>query len=172
MPPERSTATADAALVYHRLAQITRALRTRGGQGGLTAGAAATLWTIVKHSPIRLSALAQRESVTPPTMSRIVASLEEQGLVERTVDPDDARARLFSATEVGVELIGNARSARASLVADALERLSEADRTTVGKGLALLADAFGLDEACIYDIPAGDAPAEKTATPEKTAAAP
>ncbi|MCH5642364.1 MarR family transcriptional regulator [Gordonia sp. ABSL49_1] len=136
------TVGSDVGTVYHQLTQINRALRTRGGQGSLSAGVAAALWTIVNHSPIRLSTLAQRESVTAPTMSRIVGTLEEQGYVARTVDPDDARARLFTATPAGIELIRNARSRRAQLLAEALEELDDADRDAVHRGLAALADAL------------------------------
>ncbi|QGS26884.1 MarR family transcriptional regulator [Gordonia bronchialis] len=132
----------DVATVYHQLTQINRALRTRGGQGSLSAGVAAALWTIANHSPIRLSTLAQRESVTAPTMSRIVATLEEQGYVERMIDPDDARARLFTATPAGIELLSHARSLRAQLLADAIDRLDADDRDAVHRGLAALAGAL------------------------------
>ena len=75
-------------------------------------------------------------------MSRIVAGLEESGYVERQVDPDDARARLFSATREGVELITNAQSVKAKVLTEALAGLDADDRDTVHRGLALLADAL------------------------------
>ncbi len=129
--------------LYHLLTRINRTLRTRGGNGNLSAGAAAALWTIINHAPIRLSALAERESVSAPTMSRIVASLEEQGYVQRTTDPDDGRARLLDPTAQGIEIIANTRTRRARLLAEAIEGLDPDDRATVGRGLAILADALG-----------------------------
>lgn len=72
-----ATGTSDVAVLYHHLVRITRSLRS-GGQGVLSAGVASALWTIINHGPLRLSELADRESVTMPTMSRIVASLEQQ----------------------------------------------------------------------------------------------
>ncbi|GAA3696392.1 MarR family transcriptional regulator [Gordonia hankookensis] len=134
---------AEVATLYHQLTRINRTLRTRGGKSNLTAGVAAALWTIINHAPIRLSELAERESVTAPTMSRIVAALEEQGFVERTPDPDDGRARLLNPTPAGVELIANARTERARVLAAALDRLDDDDRKTVGHGLRLLAEALG-----------------------------
>ncbi|WAC56336.1 MarR family transcriptional regulator [Gordonia sp. SL306] len=134
---------ADVATLYHQLTRINRTLRTRGGKSNLTAGVAAALWTVINHAPIRLSELAERESVTAPTMSRIVAALEEQGFVERTPDPDDGRARLLTPTPAGVELIANARTERARVLAAALDRLDDDDRSTVSRGLMILAQALG-----------------------------
>ncbi len=107
-----ATGTSDVAVLYHHLVRITRSLRS-GGQGVLSAGVASALWTIINHGPLRLSELADRESVTMPTMSRIVASLEQQGFVERAPDPDDGRARQLVATVAGTEHINHARSAKA-----------------------------------------------------------
>ncbi|MGC4960506.1 MarR family transcriptional regulator [Gordonia sp. DT218] len=135
--------TTDVATLYHQLTRINRTLRTRGGNRNLSAGVAAALWTVINHAPIRLSELAERESVTAPTMSRIVAALEEQGFVERTPDPDDGRARLLNPTPAGVELIANARTERARVLAEALDALDDDDRSTVGRGLMILAAALG-----------------------------
>ncbi|MDT7651785.1 MAG: hypothetical protein QOI36_3191, partial [Pseudonocardiales bacterium] len=49
------------------------------------------LATVEQHGPLRLSELARREAVTAPTMSRVLAALDDQGLVIRTPDPSDAR---------------------------------------------------------------------------------
>lgn len=135
--------SADVATLYHLLTRINRTLRTQGGNGNLSAGVAAALWTIINHAPIRLSALAEREAVSAPTMSRIVGALEEQGYVERTSDPDDGRAKLLSPTPAGIELITNARTQRARLLADAIGRLDDDDRATVVRGMGILADALG-----------------------------
>lgn len=136
--------SADVATLYHLLTRINRTLRVRGGNGNLSAGVAAALWTIINHSPIRLSALADRESVSAPTMSRLVAALDEKGYIERTTDPDDGRAKLLSATAAGVAVIADARSAKARLLADAIDGLDATDRATVSRGLSILADALGM----------------------------
>ena len=56
--------------------------------------------------------------------------------------PDDARARLFTATPAGIELLGHARSLRAQLLADAIDRFDADDRDAVHRGLAALAGAL------------------------------
>lgn len=129
------------ASLYRNLTRVSRTLRSIAS-GSLTAGTASALWTVIQSSPIRLCELADRESVTAPTMSRIVAGLEDAGYIERQVDPDDARARLFSATPAGIELITNAQSVKARVLTDALAGLDASDRETVFQGLELLADAL------------------------------
>lgn len=136
--------SAEVANLYHLLTRINRTLRTRGQSRNLSAGLASALWTIINHAPIRLSALAERESVSAPTMSRIVAALEERGFVQRSPDPADGRARLLDPTPAGVGLIADSRSRRAQLLAEALEALAPDDRATVGRGVAILADALGM----------------------------
>ena len=51
------------------------------------------LATLSDQQPLRLSELARREAVTPPTMSRVLAALDDAGLLVRTPDPQDARRR-------------------------------------------------------------------------------
>lgn len=135
---------AEVATLYHLLTKINRTLRTRGQSQNLSAGVASALWTIINHAPIRLSALAERESVSAPTMSRIAAVLEDRGYVERTPDPDDGRARLLNPTPAGIELIADSRTRRAQLLAEAIDSLDPADRMTVGRGVAILAGALGM----------------------------
>ena len=50
--------------------------------------------TVEEQGPLRLSELARREGVSVPTMSRVLAALDEQGLVVRMPDPQDARGVL------------------------------------------------------------------------------
>jgi DNA-binding MarR family transcriptional regulator len=103
------------------------------GSSGVSA-----LAEIRRSGPIRLGDLATRERITPPTLSRIVAGLVEHGYVERTPDPDDARAGLVRATPAGEELLDDLRSRRAGELSARLERLPAADRE------ALLAAAGAL----------------------------
>ena len=56
--------------------------------------------TVEEHGPLRLSELARREAVSVPTMSRVLTALDEQGLVVRTPDPQDARGVLETAVRV------------------------------------------------------------------------
>jgi DNA-binding MarR family transcriptional regulator len=102
------------------------------------------LASVEQHGPLRLSELARREAVTAPTMSRVLAALDEQGLVIRTADPHDARGVLISLSDGGAARLAEVRSHRTALVARRLARLDEDQRRT-------LADALPALEALLVD---------------------
>ena len=94
----------------------------------------ATLSTLVRRGPRRVTELAASEGVAQPSMTALVTALERDGLVERQPDPRDKRAALVSITEAGREYVARRRRIGADLVTSTLEELSEGDR-------AALADA-------------------------------
>jgi DNA-binding MarR family transcriptional regulator len=102
-----------------------------GSAGEVGSTGVSALAEIVRSGPIRLGDLATRERVTPATLSRVVAGLVEHGYLERTADPDDARAGLLSATPAGEQLLRDSRARRSADLASRLRRLSEQERTAV-----------------------------------------
>ena len=86
------------------------------------------LVTVEQHGPLRLSELARREAVTAPTMSRVLAALDEQGLVIRTPDPDDARGVRIVLSEKGSVALNEVRRHRTALIARRLDRLDAEQR--------------------------------------------
>ena len=101
------------------------------GQGHLNA-----LATMYRVGAIRPGDLAQREFVSAPTMTRTLRDLERLGLVSRIPDASDGRSILVSVTELGEHEVLGARSARAELLAELLQRLDKDD-------VAALRDALG-----------------------------
>jgi DNA-binding MarR family transcriptional regulator len=102
------------------------------------------LVTVEQHGPLRLSELARREAVTAPTMSRVLAALDEQGWVVRAPDPQDARGVLITLSPEGARRLSEVRSHRTALVARRLARLDAAQRD-------LLRDALPALEALLVD---------------------
>lgn len=49
----------------------------------------------------RLTALAERSGLTKQAIGEVIGELERHGYVERTVDPDDRRAKIIRLTERG-----------------------------------------------------------------------
>jgi DNA-binding MarR family transcriptional regulator len=96
------------------------------------------LATVEQHGPLRLSELARREAVTAPTMSRVLTALDEQGLVIRTPDPNDARGVRIVLSEEGAARLAEVRSHRTALVARRLARLDDAQRATLVAALPAL----------------------------------
>jgi DNA-binding MarR family transcriptional regulator len=104
-----------------------------------------TLVTVEQHGPLRLSELARREAVTAPTMSRVLASLDEQGLVIRTPDPNDARGVRIVLSDQGAARLAEVRSHRTALVARRLARLDPEQRRILDVALPAL-EALLVDE--------------------------
>ena len=96
------------------------------------------LATLVDHEPLRLSELARREAVTPPTMSRVLAALDDAELLVRTPDPQDARSALIRLSPTGQELIGRIRTERTASLAQRLDRLDAEQRAALEAALPAL----------------------------------
>src|SRR5437763_394407 len=119
------------------LARVNRRLRQEaGGEIGPTLTAA--LATISRHGPITPSELANRERVQRPTATRLVAKLEDRGLLSRAADPGDARSSLLSITPEGEALLGEMRRHKDAFLAQRLRTLSAGDRATLARAADLL----------------------------------
>src|SRR5918992_5084704 len=82
------------------IARMARRLRQEAG-AGLSPSQTAALATIERHGPLTPSELALRERVQRPTVTRVLARLEEAGLIVRAADPTDRRSALLSASPAG-----------------------------------------------------------------------
>ncbi|MBE1496013.1 DNA-binding MarR family transcriptional regulator [Amycolatopsis lexingtonensis] len=81
----------------------TRATRRLPRDMSLTS--AATLATLDRTGPRRITDLAAVEGVTQPAMTTLVRVMEESGLVERRGDPSDKRVTLVCLTEAGASYV-------------------------------------------------------------------
>jgi DNA-binding MarR family transcriptional regulator len=97
-----------------------------------------TLVTIQDHGPLRLGELAAREAVSAPTMTRVLAALDERGLIVRSPDPGDARSTLVALSPVGVEVLADVRSRRTALVDARLARLTPQQRAALEAAIPAL----------------------------------
>jgi DNA-binding MarR family transcriptional regulator len=91
-------------------------------------------------------ALAARESVQPPSMTRIVGALEEMGHVSRVVDPSDRRVARVTVTPQGGEVLERGRSIKNAFLADQLRRMAPGERQSLGELTVLLERLLALDE--------------------------
>src|SRR5215203_658937 len=134
----RITATPDLA-VRLRLAitRTSRRLRQEAGSG-LSPTLTAALATIDRHGPLTPSELAQRERVQRPTVTRLVARLEELGLLARAADPGDRRSSLLSVTPEGRALLETMRDRKDAYLASRLAGLDPGERAALDRAAAIL----------------------------------
>jgi len=110
----------------------------------LSLTAAATLTTLRRSGPCRLTDLAVAEGVSQPSMTALVARLADAGLVERAPDPTDGRVVLSTLTPAGAELLDRRREVRADRLAGPLQGLSDDDVATITAALPALARLAGV----------------------------
>ena len=135
----RSSAPPLAARLRIAVARTARRLRQEAG-GGLSPTLTAALATIDRHGPLTPSELAARERIQRPTATRLVATLEAQGLIARTADPVDGRSFLISLTPEGKALLHEVRTRKDAFLAQRLRKLSVEDRATLARAAELLED--------------------------------
>ena len=118
---------------------------------GLSAARLSALSVVGFGGPRTLGELAAAEQVQPPTMTRIVAALEQDGLVTRTADPEDRRVFRVQITDKGRRILEQGRSRRTALLAEQLRALSPDDLATVERATAILEHLLGQDRHELRD---------------------
>jgi DNA-binding MarR family transcriptional regulator len=104
----------------------------------VTASGLAALGTVNRHGPLTLGELAAVEGVRPPTMTRIVANLEDAGLLARQPDPADRRVCRVELTAEGRGFVRRTQSRRDAFLAGLLARLEPADAAKVSAAVEVL----------------------------------
>ena len=100
------------------------------------------LASIERHGPLTPSELARIERVQRPTATRIVARLEEAGLVERIADPTDGRSFTVSINADGRALMNRLRTRKNAYLARRLRALDEEDLATLDRAATILEDVL------------------------------
>jgi DNA-binding MarR family transcriptional regulator len=143
--PEGQALAAGIAAGLERLVRLFRSISTADG---LSLTAAATLATLERSGPCRLTSLAVREGVTQPAMTQLIARLEESGLADRAADPSDGRVVQVRITDAGRALLARRRAGRAERLALILDRLGPGDLAALEAALPAidaLANAQGTE---------------------------
>lgn len=117
--------------------RLSRRIRTNS-VGELTPSQQALFASVAKNGPATIGRIADLEHVQPPSASKIVASLEARGLVERQPDPDDRRCSLISATPAGRVYLDEVRAAGRTWLARQLATLDDGDVRTLVEALPVI----------------------------------
>ena len=124
-----------AAGVAARIEQLIGLFRSLSPPSGLSLTAAATLATLERSGPSRLTSLAAKEGVTQPAMTQLIARLQESGLVSRTADPADGRVVQVRLTDEGRAILARRRAVRAERLEEILARLSPEEQAALSAAL-------------------------------------
>jgi DNA-binding MarR family transcriptional regulator len=122
---------------------LLRYLRRADAATGLTAARASVLSVLVFGGPTTIGELATAEQVSAPTMTKLITSLEGEGLVRRVADERDRRVVRVHATPQAARILRRGRAARVRILAGQLRGLDATALTTLGRAADILR---GLEE--------------------------
>ncbi|MCA1713128.1 MAG: MarR family transcriptional regulator [Actinobacteria bacterium] len=142
-----------------QLVTLVRGLRSlhvamiEGGGVHVDPSSVALLAHLEKLGPSRLSALAGAVCLDLSTVSRQVPALERSGWVERTRDPDDARAQLVELTPEGRSVLDGVRRDRAEVLARLLPDWTDAELRHFAAQMARFNDDVNAHRPAVLPVP-------------------
>ncbi len=96
------------------------------------------LAAIENHGPLTLKALAEHEGVAPPSITKVLAILEDDGLVSRSIDAEDRRVSFVTTTKKGSALVAESRRRKTAWLAGRVRELSPEAQTKLAEALDIL----------------------------------
>lgn len=127
-----------AGLLRPSLLRLTRLVRNQRVDTSITLTHLSAMASLRKHGPMSAGELATVERVQPPSMTKVLASLEEKGLVERAPHPQDRRQAIIEITERGDALIESEQRSRDAWLSRRLEMLSADERALLHQVVPIL----------------------------------
>ena len=140
-PQTRSDAGLASALriSVSRLARRLRAERAvHGLQPELSDTQLGALATLERHGAMTPGELAEHEKVQPPSMTRVIAVLEERSLVMRAPHATDRRQVVLTVTAAGTEVVQQSRRLREAWLARRLRELTPQERAKLRAAAPIL----------------------------------
>ena len=120
------------------IVRLNRRLRQVRPLGDVTQSQLSALTSLELAGALTPRELAEAERVQPPTLTKIVAKLEQLGLVQRAPHPTDGRQVVLSATDAGREVFTEHRRARDEWLTNRLAGLNAEEQATLNAAAAIL----------------------------------
>ena len=134
-PPETELSSA----LRISVMRLSRRMRQeRSGEAGLTATQLAVMATLRRHGALTAGELAAHEKVSPPSMTRVLTTLADAGMVSRRSSPTDGRQVLVELSDAGAELLAADRRRRDEWLGARLAELSPEERDQLRDVVGLL----------------------------------
>jgi DNA-binding MarR family transcriptional regulator len=127
-----------ASVLRPALLRLTRTIRNQRVDESVTLTLLAALMTLDKRGPTSPGELASLERIQPPSMTKILAKLEEKGLIERTPHSTDRRQVVVAVTDPGRALLAQERQERDAWLSTRLAMITPAERALLAQVAPLL----------------------------------
>lgn len=119
--------------------RLSRRLRQEAtGAGEITPSQMSALTVLARHGELTLGELASIERIAPPSMTRIAARLEENGLLERRSDTTDRRVARVAVTAAGDALLRASRERGDAYMSSRLAALTGEEQELLRRAVPLL----------------------------------
>ncbi|MCR5980645.1 MarR family transcriptional regulator [Gordonia jinghuaiqii] len=139
-PSGDGTLSGDLSLAVVRLA---RRLRGRRENKLVSLTQLSALNTLHHEGPMTPGALAAAERVRPPSMTRVIASLSDLGMIKREPHPTDGRQAIVTLSAEGVDVVADELAARKAWLSDRLAELSADERDVLREAVLIVNRILG-----------------------------
>ncbi len=130
---------ADIVLIARAVLQLARRLRAERPNPSVTLSALSLLARLHELGPMPAAALARAERLKPQSLSRLIATLDADGMIAREPDPLDRRALVIAITPGGRRALKRDMDARRDWLEAAIAaELTEAERARLTEAAALM----------------------------------
>jgi DNA-binding MarR family transcriptional regulator len=127
-----------ASLLRPSLLRLTRVVRNQRVDTSVTLTQLSAMGTLMKSGPMSAGELATCEKVQPPSMTKVLANLEERGLVRRDAHPGDKRQAIIAITDAGRALLDSERRSRDEWLTRQLATLTPAERALLERVVPIM----------------------------------
>lgn len=118
--------------------RLNRKLRAQRTDQTVSLTQIAALSTLYKRGALTPGKLAAKEGVQPPSMTRVIAALEDMGYVERTPHPTDGRQSIVTLTEAGTAFVEATISVREAWLDRKLAELTGDERAVLARAAEII----------------------------------
>ena len=141
--PRAGSAASVADRLHSAAIHLLRRLRREDDASGVSAPRLSALSVLVFGGRRTIGDLAKVEQVRVPTMSRLLAALEAEGLVKRVADANDKRVIYVEASAAGKALLYAGQRRRVAALTADIEKLSAGERTAILTAIPLIEKLAG-----------------------------
>ena len=137
-PLERRSPAQVALLIRESITKVNRRLRQTRPLGDMTIAQISAMLSLETAGAMTPRELAEAERVQPPTITRIIARLEERGLIQRTPHPTDGRQVILAPSPAGRQVLTEYQRVRDEWLAQRVARLSAEERNILHRAAEIL----------------------------------
>ena len=142
---DRATDVADR--LHSAAIHLLRSLRRQDDASGLSAARLSALSVVVFGGPVTITQLASAEQVSVPTVTRMLAGLERDGLLKRERDASDRRVTWIRPTPKGSRILVEGRRRRIAALASELAELDRGVLEALDRAIAIIERLVGTGPA-------------------------